>query len=126
MEKYNLPIHEVIEIYDKGLFKTENKDSLYYKESLRKLIDYFKLGFSRHESYKHYNFVWKESSEYQNIADFYRDVEKSCYRLDTELLDFEALKKLTESKHLYLFQIYNKDFELDESLQFDGYHFQGK
>lgn len=126
VEKYNLPIHEVIEIYDKGLFKTENKDSLYYKESLRKLIDYFKLGFSRHESYKHYNFVWKESSEYQNIADFYRDVEKSCYRLDTELLDFEALKKLTESKHLYLFQIYNKDFELDESLQFDGYHFQGK
>lgn len=126
VEKYNLPINDVLEIYDKWLFKTENKNNANYQDSLVKMIDYFKLGFSSHESYKHFNFVWKDSDKYENIADFYRDVEKSCYKIDAEFLDFEELKKLTESKHLYLFQIYNKDFELDESLQKEWYFFKWK
>ena len=126
VEKYNLPVENILEIYDNWLFKTENKDNSNYKESLSKLIDYFKLGFSKHESFKHFNFVWKDSKSYENIADFYRDVEKSCYKIDFEFLNFEELKKLTFEKHLYLFQIYNKDFELDESLQEKWYNFKGE
>ena len=126
VEKYNLPVEDILEIYDNWLFKTDNKDNSNYKESLSKLIDYFKLGFSKHESFKHFNFVWKDSKSYENIADFYRDVEKSCYKIDFEFLNFEELKKLTFEKHLYLFQIYNKDFELDESLQEKWYNFKGE
>ena len=110
--KYNLPIESVIDLYDKGAFKTENrnKNPKEYKEALSKLIDYFKLGFSRHDSYKSYNFCWKKTENYNDIAEFYSDTIKSCYQLQFEDINFEYLEQLVNSRKLYLFQIYNKDF----------------
>ena len=110
--KYNLPIESVIDFYDRGAFKTENrsKNPEEYKEALAKLIDYFKLGFSRHDSYKNYTFSWKETKDYNDIAEFYADTIKSCYQLKFENINFENLEQLVDSGKLYLFQIYNKDF----------------
>ncbi|MEK7142190.1 MAG: type V CRISPR-associated protein Cas12a/Cpf1 [Patescibacteria group bacterium] len=110
VKELDLPINTILDIYDQRLFKTENKNLPLFKDSLRKIIDYFKLGFSRHNSYKHFPFKWKGSSEYENIADFYQDTISSCYQLQWEGLNFHEIEKLTESKDLYLFQIYNKDF----------------
>jgi hypothetical protein len=110
VEELNLPIQDVLDIYDKGLFKTENKDNPTFKESLRKMIDYFKLGFSKHKSYKDFSFKWKPSSEYQNIADFYQDTIRSCYTISWEEINFDELQKLTVSGDIYLFKIHNKDF----------------
>lgn len=109
---YNLPIQSVIEIYDLGKFKTEyrktNPDD--YKYSLHKLIDYFKQGFLKHESYKHYNFGWKETNKYLDIAEFYKDVETSCYEVKYETVNWDRLIEYVADGKLYLFQIYNKDF----------------
>lgn len=124
VEKYNLPIGDILEIYDQGLFKTENRGNPSYKPSLTKLIDYFKLWLSKHESYKHYNFLWKKSDEYENISEFYRDAEKSCYKPSFEKINYSELLRLVENGKMYLFQIYNKDFELDQSLQKEGYNFK--
>lgn len=112
VKKYNLPINDIIEIYDKGYFRTSyrKKDPDKFKKSLIKLIDYFKKGFQKHESYRHYNFGWKESNQYNDISEFYKDVENSCYRLTDEQINFNHLLKLVEEGKLYLFQIYNKDF----------------
>lgn len=112
VSQYNLPIESVIEIYDKGLFKTEYRkiNPQVYKESLIKMIDYFKLGFTRHDSYKHYSFNWKDSSEYNDISEFYADVMSSCYQLKFEDTNFEKLLSLVDSGKLFLFQIYNKDY----------------
>lgn len=112
VSKYNLPIESVIDLYDKGAFKTENRDKnpKEYKEALSKLIDYFKLGFSRHDSYKNYKFCWKETEDYNDIAEFYADTIKSCYELKFENINFENLEQLANDGKLYLFQIYNKDF----------------
>ncbi|MGN0740408.1 MAG: type V CRISPR-associated protein Cas12a/Cpf1, partial [Treponema sp.] len=113
VSKYNLPIESVIDLYDKGAFKTENRDKnpKEYKEALSKLIDYFKLGFSRHDSYKNYKFCWKKTEDYNDIAEFYADTIKSCYQLKFENINFENLEQLADDGKLYLFQIYNKDFE---------------
>lgn len=81
-----------------------------YKKSLIKLIDYFKLGFSRHDSYKHYNFCWKETKDYADISEFYADTMRSCYQLKTERINFDNLMTLVDEGKLFLFQIYNKDF----------------
>lgn len=124
VEELNLPIHSIIDIYDKEFYKKDKKNPDKHKESLVKLIDYFKLWFSKHESYKHFDFVWKESNKYQNIADFYRDVEKSCYKPYWESINFDELKNLTKEKRLYLFQIYNKNFKLDENLTPENYKFK--
>ena len=77
VKELDLPINTILDIYDQRLFKTENKNLPLFKDSLRKIIDYFKLGFSRHNSYKHFPFKWKGSSEYENIADFYQDTISS-------------------------------------------------
>lgn len=112
VKKYNLPVQDIIDIYDNGYFKTEYKkvNELKFKESLTKLINYFKLGFKKHEAYKHYNFKWKESHLYENISDFYHDVEISCYQLSFRKINLKNLLRLVESGRLYLFQIWNKDF----------------
>lgn len=112
VSKYNLPIESVIDLYDKGAFKTENRDKnpKEYKEALSKLIDYFKLGFSRHDSYKNYKFCWKKTEDYKDIAEFYSDTIKSCYQLKFENINFENLEQLANDGKLYFFQIYNKDF----------------
>ncbi len=112
VEKYALPIASVLDIYDQGKFKTEyrsvNPDDYY--RSLHKLIDYFKLGFTRHESYKHYSFQWKPTNEYKDISQFYHDVEVSCYQLKRVPINWNHLQELVIQGSVYLFQIYNKDF----------------
>lgn len=112
VEKYNLKIEDIIDIYDSGKFKTEykKKNPVEYKASLTKMIDYFKTGFLAHESYKHYNFAWKESLEYNDISEFYFDCETACYQLKKIPINFNVLNELVSQDKIYLFQIYNKDF----------------
>lgn len=112
IERYNLPIHSIIDIYDNGKFKTEYKkiNEKEYKKSLHTLIDYFKEGFLKHDSYKHYEYLWKETKEYNDISEFYKDVEISCYKVLEERINWDALIDLVNEGKLYLFQIYNKDF----------------
>lgn len=109
---YNLPIQDVIEIYDSGKFKTEYREvnESDYLMSLHKLIDYFKNGFSKHKSYKHYHFAWRPTKEYKDIAEFYRDVEISCYQIKEECINWDILLEMVDEGKLYLFKIYNKDF----------------
>src|SRR5690606_8120171 len=111
VKKYNLPIETIIDIYDKGLFKTENKEQPFYKESLTKVIDYFKLGFSKHESYKDFTFRWKESSSYDDISQFYEDTMRSCYDVSWMPINFDKLFSLVAKGDLFLFRICNKDFD---------------
>ena len=110
--KYNLPIDSILDIYDKGLFKTDyrRKDPKVYKESLIKMIDYFKLGFSRHESFKDFSFTWKDSSEYSDISAFYNDVIASCYKLEFKTIDWDKLIEFTQDGRFCVFRIANKDF----------------
>lgn len=112
VEEYKLPVEDIIELYDCGYFKTEyrKKNEKVYKESLTKLIDYFKLGFSKHESYSRFCFDWKASEEYDNIADFYRDTINSCYFIEKKTVNFNGLVKMVENGDGYLFEIYSKDF----------------
>lgn len=110
VEEYNLPVDSILDIYDNSLFQTENRASSSFEQSLLKLIDYFKLGFSKHASYKHFHFKWKDSSEYKNIAEFYEDTIRSCYQIRWEILNFEEVENLTKTSEVYLFQLYSKDF----------------
>lgn len=112
VEKYNLPIKDIIDIYDNGKFKTDYRkvNEIDFTKSLHKLIDYFKEGFTKHESYKHYQFSWKKTSEYKDIAEFYNDVEVSCYQVFEEDVNWDRLMSFVNEGKLYLFQIFNKDF----------------
>lgn len=114
VKEYKLPLDDVIDIYDNGYFKTEyrKKDPEGYHRALTKMIDYFKLGFSRHESYKDFRFDWKPSDEYADISEFYRDTANSCYGIRKEPVNFNGLLSMTENNLGYLFEIYSKDFSV--------------
>ena len=53
VNEFQLPIETILDIYDNKFFTTsyQKKDRTKWKESLTKLIDYYKLGFSQHKSY---------------------------------------------------------------------------
>lgn len=112
VSQLGLPIDDIIDVYDGGYFKAEYRavDFDKYKMSLVKMIDYFKMGFKGHESYRHYNFKWKESEQYRDISEFYKDTIESCYELRFEKINYAYINELIENGQLYLFQIYNKDF----------------
>lgn len=110
VQELNLPIDSIIGIYDKGLFRTENRGNPEFKESLSKMIEYFKIGFTKHESYRNFNFKWKRSFDYNDIAEFYEDTMRSCYKLEWEDINFESLIELTGDGRLFLFKIHSKDF----------------
>ena len=112
VEKYKLPIYDILEIYDKGWFKTEyrKQNPSLFKQSLVKMIDYYKLGFSRHESFSCFNFNWKNSSDYNDISEFYNDVIASCYKLEFKTIDWDRLCEYASDGRFYLFRITGKDF----------------
>lgn len=112
VSEFNLPVESIIDIYDGGKFKTEYRKTnpIEYKKSLTQLIEYFKLGFTKHHSYKHFDFKWKKSNEYNDIAEFYHDSIVSCYNLNFEKTNWDNLMEYVNQGKLYLFQIYNKDF----------------
>ena len=112
VKEYNLPLDDVINIYDNEYFKANYRsiDSEKYKDSLRQLIDYFKICFARHKSYSEFEFNWKLSTEYDDISQFYRDAQIASYRLKKETVNFNGLLSMVEAGNGYLFEIYSKDF----------------
>ena len=112
VEKYGLPVQDILNIYDNKYYLDayRAKNFKKFKESLIKLIDYFKLGFTAHEDFKGFDLKWKESKEYEKITDFYNDVASCCYKVVKEKVSFSALEALEKQGKINLFKIYNKDF----------------
>lgn len=78
------------------------------KSSLTAFIDYYKQLVK--EYYTDYNFSFKESSEYDNFADFTDHINEQSYSLTFVDVSNSSISQLVEDGKLYLFQIYNKDF----------------
>lgn len=90
-----------------------------HKDFRMMLIDYFKLCAPTHHSLEQFkdkfDAIWKNSVEYKNLPEFYNDTANACYDLTVELINFDILNELTDDK-ISLFQIYNKDFEIDNEI----------
>ena len=110
--QYDLPVTDILEIYDNGWFKTEEKrqNPERYAQSVQKMIDYYKLGVSRHESFREFDLSGlKDSSAYGSMDEFYRDLQKRCYRIIPRPFSRARLDAMVEAGDVCLFQIYCKD-----------------
>lgn len=90
----------------KHLKSSENFDITFCHE----LIDYFKECINIYKQEKKLDFNFKETSEYKDISEFYKDVTAGGYKLEFKKMPATYIDNLVEEGKLYLFQIYNKDF----------------
>lgn len=74
------------------------------------LIDYFKACIQKHPEWHKFEFEFSETASYNDINDFYKEVEKQAYRIEWTYIYEEEMQKLEKDGQLFLFQIYNKDF----------------
>ena len=103
---YN-PSSYILEGYEKNrhIKSSGNFDINYCHD----LIDYYKACINKHPEWKNYEFKFKETTQYNDIGQFYKDVEKQGYSISWAYISEADINRLDEEGKIYLFEIYNKD-----------------
>ena len=76
----------------------------------RKMIDFFKTSIEKHPEWKNFGFQFSDTTTFDSIDAFYREVEAQGYTISYSNLDKDYIDQLVSEGKLYLFKIYNKDF----------------
>ena len=106
IDLYN-PSKELIENYKKGMHKKgENFDIKFCHE----LIDFFKQSIEKQNDWKKFNFSFTDTNSYNDISEFYKEVEQQGYKITYSKVEKQYIEDLVEKGKIYLFKIYNKDF----------------
>lgn len=101
------PNEELLAKYERGEHKKGKDFDLNF---CHELIDFYKVSINKHEEWKNFGFKFRDTKDYEDIGQFYKDVEKQGYKIDFKNYSNEYIETLVETGDLYLFQIYNKDF----------------
>jgi CRISPR-associated protein Cpf1 len=101
------PSQQLLKNYQNGTHKKGEKFSL---KDCHSLIDFFKESIQKHEDWKNFNFQFSDTSTYQDISGFYREVEQQGYKISFRNISDDYINQLVNEGKIYLFQIYNKDF----------------
>lgn len=98
------------EKYQKRKLKEKNFALPFDKNKLAKLIKYYQDCLEKNGYKEIFNFSWKSPGEYNSMSEFNNDIERKSYKLRFVKIDENYIKKNVEEGKLYLFEIYNKDF----------------
>ena len=101
------PSSQIMEIYKRSSFK---KGESFRIEDCHALIDFYKDAISRHPDWKNFGFQFSETQSYNDISDFYREVETQGYRISFSPVSENYINRMVDEGKLYLFKIYSKDF----------------
>lgn len=101
------PSHQIIANYNKGTHKEGENFNI---EDCRALIGFYKKCIDQFSEYRIYNFNFSEDGSYNNLNDFYREVQQQAYKLSFRKISESYINKLVDEGKIYLFKIYNKDF----------------
>lgn len=101
------PSNEICDAYQKG---THKKGPNFSIKDCRRLIDFFKDSIAKHEDWSKFPFTFSDTSTYEDISGFYREVEQQGYMLGYRKVSVSFINQLVDEGKLYLFQIWNKDF----------------
>ena len=82
------------------------------KNDSKKLIDFYKTNIPKYNNgdWRVFDFKFKNTNDYVDINDFYKDVEIQGYKITFKNISEKFINEQVENGFLYLFQIYNKDF----------------
>ncbi len=101
------PSGHIMDLYKKGTFK---KGKNFNIDDCHSLIDFYKESLEKHPDWSGYGFKFKDTKEYNDIGEFYKDVKDQGYKITYTKIPASYIDELVNEGKLYLFQIYNKDF----------------
>ncbi len=101
------PPKAILDGYKAGRHK---KGAVFSLDFCRKLIDYFKSAIASHPDWSKFPFQFSDTSSYEDISGFYREVEQQGYMINFRNVSASQIDEWVEKGKLFLFQIYNKDF----------------
>lgn len=104
---YFNPSEELLSKYNRGCHKKGNDFDLNF---CHELIDFFKSSINKHEDWSKFDFQFSDTETYEDISQFYKEVEHQGYKITYTNISSEYIDKLVDEGKLYLFKIYNKDF----------------
>jgi len=99
---------KVLDIYKRGSFK--KNETSFSKQDLYILIEFYKEAFKKYEGWNCFVFHFRETDQYNDISEFYLDVEKQGYVLNFIKINKNILNEYIEKGRVYLFEIRNKDW----------------
>lgn len=90
--------------------ETHKKGDKFNLADCHALIDFFKKSISIHEDWSKFDFKFSDTSSYEDLSGFYREVEQQGYKISFRKVSVDYINQMVEEGKIYLFQIYNKDF----------------
>lgn len=90
--------------------ETHKKGPTFNINDCHALIDFFKSSINKHEDWSKFDFRFSDTSTYEDLSGFYREVEQQGYKITFRNVSVDYIHSLVEEGKIYLFQIYNKDF----------------
>lgn len=90
--------------------ETHKKGKNFNLADCHRLIDFFKQSIAKHEDWSKFPFHFSDTSTYEDISGFYREVEQQGYTIGFRNISESYIYRLVDEGKLYLFQIWNKDF----------------
>lgn len=101
------PSARILQIYENGTFKKGENFDL---DALHELIDFYKDGIQKYDSWKDFKFDFAPTEKYKDISEFYRNVDEKGYLVRFVPVSKQYVDSLVDEGKLYLFRLYNKDF----------------
>lgn len=101
------PSEQLLENYNN---ETHKKGASFNIQDCHALIDFFKESINKHEDWSKFDFHFSDTSTYEDLSGFYREVEQQGYKITFRNVSVDYIDSLVEEGKIYLFQIYNKDF----------------
>ena len=101
------PSEQLLENYNN---ETHKKGATFNLSDCHALIDFFKASINKHEDWSKFGFNFSDTSSYEDLSGFYREVEQQGYKISFRNVSVDYVDSLVEEGKIYLFQIYNKDF----------------
>ena len=90
--------------------ETHKKGDNFNLDDCHALIDFFKESINKHEDWSKFGFHFSDTSSYEDLSGFYREVEQQGYKITFRNVSVDYINQLVDEGKIYLFQIYNKDF----------------
>ena len=101
------PPKDILDGYSAGKHK---KGDLFDIDFCHQLIDFFKESIAKHPDWKNFGFKFSETSSYEDISGFYKEVTDQGYKITFSKIPTSQIDEWVNEGKLFLFQIYNKDF----------------